>query len=229
MVLPLWLAGAVTFAAGAAIMVIEIAGMKLLAPSFGSSFHVWTGQIAVVMLALAAGYWLGGLLIDRRPSPQVLALLLLAGGIATIALPSYAPRVASMIADRHYANEPEPSEDEIIEYVPSQEMVEIPPIWQKLDPMLGSLAAFFLPCLLLAGISPGVVRLMNEGQASSGGSAGRVLALGTVGSIAGVFATAYWLLDAFPLPVILNRTGIALVALGLALLLAARQRKASET
>ncbi|HYE76879.1 MAG TPA: fused MFS/spermidine synthase [bacterium] len=210
MALPLWLAGAVTFTSGAAIMVIEIAGMKLLAPAFGSSFHVWTGQIGVVMLALAAGYWLGGLLIDRRPHARTLAVLLVLGGLATVALPKYTPTVASAIADRHYA-----AVDEDAEYVPGQDMVEIPPLWQKLDPMLGSLAAFFLPCVLLAGISPGVVRLLSEGQATAGAGAGRVLAFGTVGSLAGVFATAYWLVDAYPLPTILIGTGITLLTVGL--------------
>src|SRR5213592_3552280 len=39
---------------GAAIMIIEILGAKMLAPYVGTSHFVWTAQIAVTLVALAA-------------------------------------------------------------------------------------------------------------------------------------------------------------------------------
>ena len=38
---------------GAAVMVVEILGAKMLAPYFGTSHFVWTAQIAVTLAALA--------------------------------------------------------------------------------------------------------------------------------------------------------------------------------
>jgi len=53
---------------GAAIMIIEILGAKMLAPYIGTSLFVWTAQISVTMIALAAGYALGGFIADRTAS-----------------------------------------------------------------------------------------------------------------------------------------------------------------
>ena len=52
---------------GAAIMIVEILGAKMLAPYVGTSHFVWTAQIAVTLVALAAGYYAGGRLVDRSP------------------------------------------------------------------------------------------------------------------------------------------------------------------
>ena len=52
---------------GSAIMIVEILGAKMLAPYVGTSHFVWTAQIAVTLVALAAGYYAGGRLVDRSP------------------------------------------------------------------------------------------------------------------------------------------------------------------
>lgn len=52
---------------GAAILIIEILGAKMLAPYFGTSHFVWTAQIAVTLVALAIGCYAGGRLVDRSP------------------------------------------------------------------------------------------------------------------------------------------------------------------
>ncbi len=58
----LYLTAAVT---GAAIMIVEILGAKMLAPYVGTSHFVWTAQISVTLVALATGYYAGGRLVDR--------------------------------------------------------------------------------------------------------------------------------------------------------------------
>src|SRR5207249_9370258 len=50
---------------GAAIMIIEILGAKMLAPYVGTSHFISTAQLAVTLLALAAGYYAGGRMVDR--------------------------------------------------------------------------------------------------------------------------------------------------------------------
>ena len=54
-------------------MVIEILGTRIIGPHFGVGLFVWTALITVTLLALALGYWLGGVLADRRPSLPRLA------------------------------------------------------------------------------------------------------------------------------------------------------------
>src|SRR2546427_134573 len=46
---------------GAAIMIVEILGAKMLSPYVGLSHFVWTAQIAITLVALACGYYAGGL------------------------------------------------------------------------------------------------------------------------------------------------------------------------
>ena len=50
---------------GGVILIVEILGAKLLSPFFGTSHFVWTAQIAVTLVSLAAGYYFGGWLVAR--------------------------------------------------------------------------------------------------------------------------------------------------------------------
>src|SRR5206468_11619156 len=53
-------------------MIVEILGAKMLTPYLGTSHFVWTAQIAVTLVALACGYYVGGRIADR--SQQVARL-----------------------------------------------------------------------------------------------------------------------------------------------------------
>src|SRR5438445_904807 len=75
---------------GAAIMIVEILGAKMLAPYVGTSHFVWTAQIAVTLVALAAGYYAGGWMVDRSPKPGrlygciLLAAIYLCGSVLLV-------------------------------------------------------------------------------------------------------------------------------------------------
>src|SRR5579872_7017384 len=62
---------------GAAVLIVEILGAKMLAPYVGTSHFVWTAQIAVTLVALAAGYALGGWVADRSAQLRHLYMALL--------------------------------------------------------------------------------------------------------------------------------------------------------
>jgi len=174
---------------GFIVLVLEIVGARYLAKDFGGSFYVWVSQIGVVMLALACGYYFGGALADRFGRLSLLAILLVCAGIFTAAVPTFAPPVIEAIIARHPTDR------------------AIPLLWQKLDPAVGSLCVFLLPCLVLAMLPPFLIRWLTPQLTRLGRSSGAVIAAGTVGSIAGVFVAGYILIDVMRLSDIFRLMG----------------------
>jgi MFS family permease len=190
-------AAALVFVGGFIIMVLEIIGARFLAKDFGSSFHVWVSQIGVVLIALALGYYLGGALADRWQRLSVLIVLLVPAGLAMWLIPSCAVWLIDLIISRHPADQP------------------IPLLWQKLDPVLGSALIFLMPCLVLAMLSPYMIRLSTQSLAQVGRSSGFIIAASTVGSIAGVFVSGFVLIDHMKVSHIFQLMGGLTVLLGL--------------
>jgi hypothetical protein len=87
---------ALAFGSGFAVLTIEIAGARLIAPVFGLSAVPWTAVIGVILTALALGSHLGGRLADGQRVP-LSALLAVAG--LTAALPIVGVGVPWMARD----------------------------------------------------------------------------------------------------------------------------------
>lgn len=191
------MAAALVFVGGFIIMVLEIVGARFLAKDFGSSFHVWVSQIGVVLIALALGYYVGGALADRWQRLSWLGLLLIPAGVILLLIPNWAAWAIDRIISRH------PTEH------------EIPPLWQKLDPVLGSAVVFLLPCVILATLSPYMIRLATHNLAQVGRASGFIIAASTVGSIAGVFVAGFVLIDHSKLSDIFRLMGLLTAVLGI--------------
>jgi len=189
-------AAALVFIGGFIIMVLEIIGARFLAKDFGSSFHVWVSQIGVVLIALALGYYLGGALADRWRRLSVLVTLLVPAGVVLFLIPNMAAMVFDAIISRHPADRP------------------IPIFWQKFDPVLGSALIFLMPCVVLAMLSPYMIRLATRSLAQVGRSSGFIIAASTVGSIAGVFVAGFVLIEYMKLSNIFRVMGGLTVLLG---------------
>ena len=78
---------ATTVLCGALVMVVEVLGSRVLGPFFGVSLFVWTSLITVTLVALAAGYAIGGRWSDRRDSPDALYLILMVAGALVLLVP----------------------------------------------------------------------------------------------------------------------------------------------
>src|SRR3954470_20750780 len=79
------------FVVGSASLGVEIAVARLMAPYFGASTIVWANTIAVVLVSLSVGYWLGGRLGDSRPRIRDLSFVVLIAA-AMLAVVPFAAR-----------------------------------------------------------------------------------------------------------------------------------------
>ena len=211
---------------GAAIMIIEILGAKMLAPYIGTSLFVWTAQIAVTMIALAAGYTLGGFIADRTaPHPAASAPRAANAPHAATASRLAAPNTAAAplyfcILGAALA---------LVLGTLVREPVALaclnPRIGLRAGSFLASCALFFIPLCLLATVPPILVRNLAAGLDSIGRTVGRLSAISTIGSVLGTLAIGYLLIPNFSNTVIMLATAAALALISLVYLLAWRATK----
>ncbi len=190
-------AAVLVFLGGFIIMVLEIIGARFLAKDFGGALYIWVSQIGVVLIALALGYYLGGALADRWQRLWFLAMLLVPTGLVLFFIPDCSTWLINKIIQRHPIDQP------------------IPLLWQKLDPVLGSAVIFLVPCVVLAMLSPYMIRLSTHSLAQVGRSAGFIIAASTLGSIAGVFISGFVLIETMNVSSIFRLMGGLTVFLGL--------------
>jgi predicted membrane-bound spermidine synthase len=178
----------VVFLSGAALMGLEIAGSRIMAPVFGTSIFVWGALITTFLASLSTGYALGGKVADRWPSASLLGSILIAAGLALwVLLARPAPLLALCAAA---------------------------PVPERFQALLAALLLFALPSVLMGTISPFATRLAARDVGSIGRTAGTLAAISTSGSIVGTFAMAFFLIPSFPIEPILFALGGVLVLSG---------------
>lgn len=177
----LFITAAVT---GASVLIIEILGARMLAPYFGTSHFVWTAQIAVTMVALALGYYLGGRLADRWPRPELLYGAILLASLYLCA----STRLCQWM---------------------SYKCLSLP-----LAPgsLLASAILYFPPLTLLAMTGPFFTRVLSVTVQTVGALAGKISSIGTLGSVAGTILIGYVLIPFFPNSVTMYSTAGLLAA-----------------
>jgi len=156
---------AFVFACGAAVMTVEMAASRLLAPFFGDSLLVWSNLIGIIMLGLTVGYYWGGWYADKHPRPEPLFRAVLSAGLWVSLLPLLARPLFRLLPGDVFAT----------------------PTGLIIVSFAGASLAFLPPVVLLGWVSPYVLRLLNQSVESSGRLAGRLYAISTLGSLAGTF------------------------------------------
>jgi spermidine synthase len=181
----------VIFISGGAILALELLASRVMTPYFGVSLYIWTGILSITLIALAAGYWLGGRFANaRRVSPA--ALVELYGLLPAVAATGM---VASCLIYPFV-------------FVPLA-------AWSLVGgAFVACLLLLALPLVAASAMNPLLVaiRLHQHRDAGDGGS-GQVFFVSTLGSVAGVLVTAFGLI-----PFISNFDSILIVATVLALL-----------
>ena len=201
--MPRSIAYLVVFVASGCTLILEILAGRILAPFIGVSLYTWTSIIGVVLAGISLGNYLGGRIADRWPNRRTLGVLLVAGGLASLAILPLI-NIATAI----------PSGDLIDA---SNRLGGVLPLDRAavliLRIVIINALIFLPPSLILGMVSPVVIKLTLRDLAHSGGLVGKVYALSTLGSILGTFATGFALIDLFGTRMIVLGVGIVLVAM----------------
>ena len=186
---PQWFLLVTAPATGAVVMALEILGSRLLAPVFGNSLFVWGALIGVILAAMSSGYAFGGWLSDRYSGAHVLAGLLLFSGAWTFLIAWLGQLVLFKVAG----------------------LVEDP----RWGPCLAAALLLGPPAFGLSGVLPALLRLAVSDLEYFGRHTGRMIALSTVGSLAGTWGTAFFFLSWIGSQALVAWLGAIQVGLGL--------------
>jgi hypothetical protein len=155
------------FVLGAVVMGFEMLGSRYLYPYFGGDLYTWAALISTVLLALMAGYWIGGWVADASRSPRLLAVFVLLAGIYMVLIPLGADAVLGFILERQGDG------------IEAQ--------------VAAALALLLVPVTLLGTYCPFAVKLMLRSTAASGRVSGAVFGVSTFGNIFGTLFTVLYL------------------------------------
>jgi spermidine synthase len=168
-------------------MIVEILGAKMLAPYVGTSHFVWTAQIAVTLVALAAGYYVGGRIVDRSQDLKRLYWAIIAAALYLCFAISVIEPVAYFCL-----------------------RFRLP-----MGTLLSSGFLFFVPLALMAMAGPFIVRVLSASVVGVGSNMGRLTAISTLGSVAGTALIGYVLIPRLPNSITMYTTAGLLVMVAL--------------
>ncbi len=168
------LAWVVAFAEGFSTLAVEVIAIRLAIPVVGSSMTLTGVLLAVILLALSAGYWHGGRLSSRWTGPRCRAAL----------------TVNLFLAALLYAAVSFPFEAGLLDRFLDAGL--------GLAPAIGAAATllFAAPVYLVAQSVPLLAELTND-EGKAGRASGRVLFYSTLGSVAGGIVTPVFLFPSF--------------------------------
>jgi len=160
--------GVVIFLANAGLLVLQLVAPRLLAPFLGSSLETWTCIIGSFLAGIAAGNAVGGRIADARPNTWKLALYLGLGAIGAVWMIAM-PQLLESTGIHKYL-----------------------PLGLRI-PVLAAVLCFPV-ALVLSMLTPLAIRLGVPNVGSTGGVAGLIFALSTLGCLLGNYLTGFYLI-----------------------------------
>jgi spermidine synthase len=190
-------AAVITFLASGSVLVLEIVGLRLIAPYVGITLQTSTAVIGFALAAIAIGAWTGGATADRTDPRRLLAPLMVAGGALIVAVLPLVRFAGELLSGAQAGNV-----------------------------LLLAAVSVVVPAALLSAVPPMIVALQLGSLDETGSVVGQLSGIGTLGGIVATFATGFVLVAVLPSSVILVGTGLLVVLAGLVLAFLLRRRDA---
>src|SRR5690348_16307263 len=186
------------FFVGSVLMGFEMLGSRYLFPYFGGGIGTWAGLISTVLAALTIGYFAGGTVVDRHPSPRVIAAscIIAAAYLALVPLAAD-PLMSGIINDLGYG---------------------------PIGILTAAACLLLVPLSFLGTFSPVAVRLLLRSTEETGRIAGLVYGISTIGNIFGTLFTTFYLIPTIGSREITYVYAAVLALCALSLLLVPRAR-----
>lgn len=167
-----WVAGAAilvnAFLVGSVLMGFEMLGSRYLFPYFGGGIGTWAGLISMVLAALTIGYFVGGTVVDRHPSPRLISVSCALAALYMAVVPATADPVMMWILNS---------------------LGDGPT-----GILFAASALLLIPLSFLGTFSPIAVRLLLRSTHQTGRVAGMVYGISTIGNIFGTLFTTFMLI-----------------------------------
>ena len=155
-------AAALVFIASGAVLVVELLGLRLVAPYVGLTLETTTAIIGAVLAGIAAGAAIGGRSADRVSPRLLLPVLLAAGGALAIAtVPLVRLLGPALRGGGDFAA------------------------------LVIAVIALLPPAAVLSAVTPAVAKLRLDDLGTTGTVVGGLSAWATAGGLAGTFATGF--------------------------------------
>lgn len=177
------------FLTGAAVLILEVAAVRILAPYYGSSLYVFSSVLTVILAALSIGYWFGGVRADRKQSIDELYMLIATSGLLVIILLLVAVTVLPAFS-------------------------ALFPV--SVGPLVFSAGLFFFPAFLLGIVSPYIIKIQSVHTPTEeiGSVVGKTFFWGTLGSIVGSLLSGFYLIPTLGVELSITFVSIILIAVG---------------
>ncbi|MCJ7642154.1 MAG: fused MFS/spermidine synthase [Desulfobacterales bacterium] len=159
---------ATVFISSFCIMVLELVASRLIANYLGSSLYTWTAVIGVILAGITLGNYIGGRIADTFHPRKSIAVLFAIGSATCIVTVILNNIVGRWIWLWHLS-------------------------W-PLHVFTHVSLVFLTPSILLGTISPVVAKMALDRGLPTGRTIGDIYAWGAAGSIAGTFATGYFMI-----------------------------------
>ena len=171
---------------GAAVMIIELLGTRIIGPFYGVSLYVWSSLISVTLFALAVGYFLGGIIADKNTRFRLSHVISLAALFVAVI-----PLISDVVLS-------------------GTDSLGI-----RAGAFSSSVILFTIPLTLLAMVGPMVIALAADRLNIIGSVSGSVYAVSTIGSVLGTLFLGFYLLPEFGSKTIIDALSVSLIILSI--------------
>ena len=189
----------IAFVEGGALMAVELISAKLIATFFGVSLYVWATVLALTLLGLAIGYYIGGLISETKENAKKLLKILIASAVIISLLPHLGTLIMNFLL----------------------------PLGFEIGILISGLFIVFPPLLCFGTISPLIIALTVKEVEKTGAAAGTVYGISTLGGIFATFLFGFYIIPYKGIMISCYITAIALICISLPLILALYKKQST--